>query len=991
MTSIRETSVRQHIFSLYNLSANEIYFEDYIVNCQSTLNDDQETKIKGRLKVCSKSLVFVPIDIRSPMIKILYKQITKFEDSKKNELSLTDSTIISSISNTNKKQPNSLILICSSVILMSINGRIEPYTTLYGTHRFYFEFIYTNVEDCLSVVGQLYRATTLPYSEQVMMIESIVQGRLKMLKFDLTQLQDLNETILFEEDAYVIKPLIQNPGRCLLTNQCCYFQALNNINEQKVAKYDLRTLYKIAKRRYKFRYIGCELQFKLINQQPNQKKILYLVFANENICSKFYDTVTAQTSVKIDSTTFENMTLRWQQGTISNYDYLLYLNDRGERSFHDCSQYPVFPWVLRNYTSTNLDLHDPQSFRDLSKPIGAINIERLERLKERYINMSLPSDHQRFLYGSFYSNPGFLVYFLCRIHPQFSLCLNDGRFDHPDRLFHSLIDTWKSVLTSDSDVKELLPEFYMSSEFKDIEDDDGDRQDGEFLMNKFGIDFGIRHDDVPVNDVILPPWAEDPRDFIKKMRLALESDYVSQHLHEWIDLIFGYKQRGEEAHQADNLFHYLTYGVPEKHVSTPIDEYNEQLSFETQILEFGQVPKQLFFKPHPRKLTEQELKEHKHEEKNTSTNMASTVTENITNLTDLQLTDQSIQRLPSFEEHELGQFEFDSVCRLHKTAITRIVPHPSLPLTHLLTIGNDGFLRNYMVNKSKMDTFCFVSSRPLTCLKSIPVHLAIDTNEKCSLAFIGSSDNALYIFNLETGTSILSQVLHDDIITDLYVTNRSIPTLLCTSSNDATVRFWSLENLLFMNEDKYIFQTNYHFSSKIQMQYDISFDSPCTCMYVLEEHSLLSVGCQDGSVYLCHFQTGQILKQLTSSSSSSSSSLPILSLSLRSDGLFLAYLSATTVTLVDIISGTDVFTNTCLSNEQMFKSLFYSSQMLIVGLTNGSCDVWNLKTGEKVHTLSICDKISITTITHNHGMFFFGTDDGSVHSYVFASRLQLSI
>ncbi|CAF4436094.1 unnamed protein product, partial [Adineta steineri] len=149
-----------------------------------------------------------------------------------------------------------------------------------------------------------------------------------------------------EEDAYVIKPLIQNPGRCLLTNQCCYFQALNNINEQKVAKYDLRTLYKIAKRRYKFRYIGCELQFKLINQQPNQKKILYLVFANENICSKFYDTVTAQSSVKIDSTTFENMTLRWQQGTISNYDYLLYLNDRGERSFHDCSQYPVFPWVL---------------------------------------------------------------------------------------------------------------------------------------------------------------------------------------------------------------------------------------------------------------------------------------------------------------------------------------------------------------------------------------------------------------------------------------------------------------------------------------------------------------------------------------------------------------------------------------------------------------------------------------------------------------------
>lgn len=38
-----------------------------------------------------------------------------------------------------------------------------------------------------------------------------------------------------------------------------------------------------------------------------------------------------------------------------------------------------------------------------------------------------------------------------------------------------------------------------------------------------------------------------------------ECEHVSSHLHEWIDLIFGYKQRGEEAVEALNVFYYCTY------------------------------------------------------------------------------------------------------------------------------------------------------------------------------------------------------------------------------------------------------------------------------------------------------------------------------------------------------------------------------------------------------------------------------------------------
>lgn len=72
---------------------------------------------------------------------------------------------------------------------------------------------------------------------------------------------------------------------------------------------------------------------------------------------------------------------RWLCGDISNFTYLMHLNDLGGRSFDDMSQYYVFPWTVTNFTTTKLNgefFCDHKNFRDLGKPIGAINPKRLE-------------------------------------------------------------------------------------------------------------------------------------------------------------------------------------------------------------------------------------------------------------------------------------------------------------------------------------------------------------------------------------------------------------------------------------------------------------------------------------------------------------------------------------------------------------------------------------------------------------------------------------
>ncbi|KAH8198726.1 hypothetical protein TruAng_007090 [Truncatella angustata] len=277
---------------------------------------------------------------------------------------------------------------------------------------------------------------------------------------------------------------------------------------------------------------------------------------------------------------------KWQRGEISNFHYLMLVNTMAGRTFNDLTQYPVFPWILADYTSEELDLNNPATFRDLSKPMGAQTSGRQSDYALRYQSLAEIGE-QPFHYGTHYSSSMVVASYLIRLPPfvQSYILLQGGSFDHADRLFYSIEGSWNSASRDNgADVRELIPEFFYLP---------------EFLVNMNGYDFGERQGSGgKVNHVQLPPWAKgDPKIFIAKHREALESPYVSQHLHSWIDLIFGCKQRGEAAVENMNVFHWLSY-----HGAKDLDNItnaHERESTTSIIHNFGQTPYQVFTKSHP--------------------------------------------------------------------------------------------------------------------------------------------------------------------------------------------------------------------------------------------------------------------------------------------------------------------------------------------------------------------------------------------------------
>uniref|UniRef100_A0A8C1C4K8 Neutral sphingomyelinase (N-SMase) activation associated factor n=1 Tax=Cyprinus carpio carpio TaxID=630221 RepID=A0A8C1C4K8_CYPCA len=489
-----------------------------------------KSRTSGSLKICSKSIIFEPDDA-----------------------------------------VKGFFFFFSQIYLIKEENMVAPYKYERVKKKVTFQLeVPGKTEDIVQILLQLHRASCLDkLGDQTAMVAAILQSRLARTCFDKNSFQHVTENPHMECVAEMVSPLVTNAGHVCITDCNLYFQPMNS--------YPMHSYVNLCV------FTVCVKGLEVFCTENDLCSDIYLKFYSTKERDELYYYIATFLENHIAECTAESYMLQWQRGHISNYQYLLHLNNLADRSVNDLSQYPVFPWVISDYSSTQLDLLNPASFRDLSKPIGALNTERLERLLERYRDM--PEPH--FMYGSHYSSPGYVLFYLVRVAPEHMLCLQNGRFDQADRMFNSVGETWKNCLEGGTDFKELIPEFYGS--------------DSSFLKNLLGLNLGRRQGGGRVENVELPPWASDPDDFLEKMRLALECQYVSEHLHEWIDLIFGYKQRGSEAVAAHNVFHPFTYegGVD----CDSIEDPDQKIAMLTQILEFGQTPRQLFVTPHPQRIT----------------------------------------------------------------------------------------------------------------------------------------------------------------------------------------------------------------------------------------------------------------------------------------------------------------------------------------------------------------------------------------------------
>ena len=373
------------------------------------------------------------------------------------------------------------------------------------------------------------------------------------------------------------------------------------------------------------------------------------------------------TDKKIKSYYISNKVDEWQNFKISSLEYLMWLNIYSGRSFNDLTQYPVFPWIITNFTAKELDSEN--DYRNMALPIGMMELADNEKSimrKDTFIELyntvknDLKENFHDFNYQEFLKKGDDYFYSYqnkkLKLKRNFSVQIthndlnnianennlgNNAQNNEAVELveLNQIPSYYSSHYSNPTYVSHFLtrifPFSFISIEIQGEKFDDPNRiftsmektyescmtlkDDVRELIPEFYYfpemfknlnNLNLSQDlldangeKIIINDVKLPLWSEK-----KVANFIVEMRNVLENnkikINKWIDIIFGVFQRGEKAEEIHNLFQAQSYeGMVKVEKIKDLDMRDAMM----RLVEVGVTPMQLFDKESKPKVEEKKL------------------------------------------------------------------------------------------------------------------------------------------------------------------------------------------------------------------------------------------------------------------------------------------------------------------------------------------------------------------------------------------------
>lgn len=343
-------------FSMLLLEFGEYFLEDFACELLSfcdILADSPEI-IKGRLKLCSRSLVFDPCDSTDsgssrlrPLMKFPYKAIqSSLQEIPYPSGILESSTFSFTATSFWEMMEDDKVAPYKLIEFSSINGSSPQIDK-----RFAFTLLHSDLKKFLYNCNKLRdifmqgKGKSYPSDQLQPLIDSAM--RLSMV-FNASHLVDFHEQLLLPNPLAVhrIAPLISSPGGLMITDKRIYFQPsqINNTGSATdklgVQSFPLSQVQRIFRRRYLMRQTAVE--FFLSSKQ----RFLFAFDsqADRDLICDLAERQLPQLGRDLPSSQAARLDLvkqKWQRREISNFEYLMFLNNEADRSCNDLTQYPV--------------------------------------------------------------------------------------------------------------------------------------------------------------------------------------------------------------------------------------------------------------------------------------------------------------------------------------------------------------------------------------------------------------------------------------------------------------------------------------------------------------------------------------------------------------------------------------------------------------------------------------------------------------------------